>query len=75
MSHLEDLICKAVDGGYDEFVKIDKDVVAWWLAKIYYCNLLKETNLFKNRANRSEGYIFDAKFMKELELVHFVFLS
>lgn len=46
MSRWEQIIQNAVQEGYREFVKVNDEIVVWWLLKIYYSKLVKE-NMFK----------------------------
>lgn len=48
MSQWEMKIQNAVDAGYEEFIKIDSNVIAWWVYKIYYSKLVKESQLKKD---------------------------
>ena len=48
MSPLENQIKKAVEEGFDSFIKLDRKIIAWWLYKIYYSKLVKETQMRQN---------------------------
>lgn len=45
MSEWEKKIQNAVDVGFNEFKKIDINVIAWWIYKIYYSKLVIESHL------------------------------
>lgn len=51
MSAMENAIKKGVEGGFQEFIKLDRDLVAWWVAKLYYAKVLKELTLKIDRTN------------------------
>lgn len=42
MSEWEKAIQCATEKGYDEFIKLDEEIILWWLLKIYYSKLIKE---------------------------------
>lgn len=48
MSAWEKLIQSAVEKGYDEFIKLDEEIVVWWLLKIYYSKMVKELSFKEN---------------------------
>lgn len=48
MSEWERLIQQATEKGFDEFIKLDEDIIAWWLLKIYYSKLVKELSYKEN---------------------------
>ena len=45
MAEWESIIMNGVTAGYEEFAKIDRRIVAWWIYKLYYSKLVKETTL------------------------------
>ena len=56
---------RAIEYGYDEFIKLDKDIVFLWLNKMSYGILFKELFLHFNRANPSEGSIYNKEHLCE----------
>lgn len=74
MSRKEKLIRNAVCDGYDAICKLDKNILAWWLSKIYYSILVKETQLTSHTSHNKKNEIFPAKnlafFEKLYDLMH-----
>jgi len=64
MSQFENIIKQGIEAGYEKFIKIDKNIIAWWLAKIYYSNLVKETQLKKDIKDPNSPPIIHQSFMK-----------
>lgn len=61
MSSLENKIKRAVELGYDEFIKLDKNLIAWWIAKIYYAKVLKELTIRMDLKNPDSRTIISEK--------------
>lgn len=65
MSEWENKIKDAVNAGYDEIRKIDINIIAWWIYKLYYSKLVKENQLRNDIRNPlSKKIIEDAKLKK-----------
>lgn len=48
MSEAEKLIQQATENGFEEFIKLDEEIIVWWLLKIYYSKLVKELSYKEN---------------------------
>lgn len=65
MSAMEKLIKEAINSGYTEFVKLEEEVIVWWIMKIYYSKLYKETQMKMDRSNPDSGSLIkDSEFEK-----------
>lgn len=67
-SLFEKPIERAVEQGYNEFIKLDKDKIFLWLNKISYGMLFKELSLNINRSNPADGTIFDKDYLEERKM-------
>ena len=56
-SKLERKVQQAVDGGYEEFIKLDHSIISRWLAKLSYGMLFKELSLKSDMKNNSSESI------------------
>lgn len=45
MSEWEKQVGNAVAKGYDSFVNLDEEIIAWWIYKLYYTKLVKELSM------------------------------
>lgn len=70
MSQCENTIKQGIEAGYEEFIKIDKNIIVWWLAKIYYSNLVKETQLKKDIKDPNSPPIIHQSFMKHFNILY-----
>ena len=59
---------RAVEQGYDEFVKLDKDKIFLWLNKLSYGMLFKELSLSINRAHPEDGTICDEEYLSHRKM-------
>ncbi len=70
----EDKIKAAVDSGYEEFQKIDKESLFLWLGKIYFGIMYRELFLNLDRADPDKGTITNPEYLKSF-YSHFLFLQ
>ncbi|MDC7228382.1 MAG: hypothetical protein PQJ61_16585 [Spirochaetales bacterium] len=70
LSTIENNIKKAFNGGYEEFIKIDENILFLWLVKIYYGILYKEMFVLMNRAKPDDGTIIPEKFIKDMKVLN-----
>ena len=64
--YLEKPIERAVELGYEEFIKLDKKIVFQWLNKLSYGILFKELSLKTDQSNKDSPTIYT----KELLMLH-----
>jgi len=64
----------AVNGGYDEFITLDRNLVFLWLNKLSYGMLFKELSLDINRRSPEKGRIFTAEYLREFQM-QYMFLQ
>ncbi len=67
-SLFEKPIERAVNDGYDEFIKLDKNKIFLWLNKLCYGMLFKELSLYINRSKPNEGTICDEEYLSERKM-------
>lgn len=72
MSEWEKKIQDAVDGGYNKFKEVDIKIIAWWIYKIYYSKLVKESNLKNDIKNPSSSKIIEDEQLKEYNNIYMV---
>jgi hypothetical protein len=70
LSRIENIIFRAVKGGYDDFIKLDGFTLYLWLAKIYYGLYFKHLNTFLDIRDRSKGYLITPEDIKNLVEIH-----
>jgi hypothetical protein len=70
----EDKIKAAFDNGYDEFQKVDKELLFLWLGKIYFGIMYRELFLNLDRADPEKGTITNPEYFKSF-YSHFLFLQ
>lgn len=63
--YIEKPIERAVDSGYDEFVKLDRKLIFQWLNKISYGMLFKELSLKVDIRNPESPPIYDEENLKK----------
>lgn len=65
MAEWEKLIQQASEQGYDCFVELSEEVIAWWVMKLYYAKLIKELSFRENIKDPASGMmITDEKIVK-----------
>jgi len=72
---IEDKIFCAVKLGYDEFVKLDKLTIFYWLGKIYFGLMYKELFLSYNRKSKDKFNTITTKQYLEIFFAHHLFLQ
>lgn len=63
--NIEKPVERAVEAGYDEFIKLDKKVVFQWLNKISYGMLFKELSLKIDIRNPQSPTIYSEEYLKQ----------
>lgn len=66
---------RAVNGGYEEFIKLNKKIVFQWLNKLSYGMLYKETMLLQDRRNKENGVIVPPELLNELHMKYVFLIS
>lgn len=64
-SMIEKPMEKAVRGGYEEFIKLDRKIIFQWLNKLSYGILYKELSLKKEIKNPESKSIYSEEYLKE----------
>lgn len=75
LSNLEKEIKKAVEGGYEEFSKLDDIKIFQWTFKIYYGLLYKELFLDKDRKKSEDGKLMTDEELYRFKMLHICFQS
>lgn len=70
MSEYENIIKKGVEGGYDEFIKIKENIIAWWIYKIYYTKIVKETTMKYDVKNPNSKKIIEEEFINNNQFIY-----
>lgn len=71
MSDWEKKIQTAVSQGYDSFINLDEEIIAWWVYKLYYTKLIKEISLKADIKNPHSDTIFPEIFLKEYSPIYY----
>ena len=66
---------RAVNGGYEEFVNLNRKIVFQWLNKLSYGMLYKETMLLRDRRNKESGAIVSQELLNELHMKYIFLIS
>ncbi len=74
LSPFENKIRAAFEGGYEEFLKIDKETLFLWLGKIYFGIMYRELFLSADRADPDRGTITGPDYLGSF-YSHFLFLQ
>ncbi|CEO33246.1 hypothetical protein [Paraclostridium sordellii] len=61
MSDMEEVIKKAVNKGYESFKDTNEEIIVWWLMKIYYAKIHKETMMKVNMADINSKKIIESE--------------
>lgn len=72
MSEWENRIKDAVNAGYDEIKKMDINIIAWWIYKLYYSKLVKENQLRNDIRNPLSKKIIDDEHIKQYNCLYMV---
>ena len=75
LSALESNIAKAVAGGFNHFLKLPKQQVALWAAKLFFGLLYRELFLPLDRSRPKSGNILYEEHLQEYQLIHFFLQS
>jgi len=70
LSQMEIQLSKAVDGGYDSFIKLDQDLIFYWASKILYGLFFKEMSLNIDRRDPIAGTIMSTETMEKFNTLH-----
>lgn len=70
LSQLEGRISRAVELGYEEFIKLNEDDIFYWSAKLMYGLFFKELSLNLDRRNPYLGSITTPDIMKRFRTLH-----
>ncbi|MBE6047768.1 MAG: HNH endonuclease [Clostridium sp.] len=70
LSKVEKKIEQAVEGGYSEFVKLDENIIAIWLAKLSYGMLFKELSLKADITNANSASIVTPEILKDFKCLY-----
>ena len=71
MSAWENIIKKAVAEGYDAFIKLDEEIIVWWIYKLYYTKLVKELSLKKDIKDPKSENIFTEAFLAKYNTIYY----
>lgn len=72
--NIERPVERAVDAGYDEFIKLDRKVIFQWLNKISYGMLFKELSLKVDIRNPQSPTIYSEEYLKQHQM-QYLFLK
>lgn len=68
--NLETPVSNTVSKGYEEFVKLDQQLIWQWTAKIMYGMLYRELSLQYDIRDRSKGFITTPELLKMIDYLH-----
>ena len=71
MADWEKKIQTAVSQGYDTFIRLDEEIVAWWIYKLYYTKLVKELSLKANIKDPNSEMIISEILLKEYHPIYY----
>ncbi|MBU3073868.1 hypothetical protein [Clostridium estertheticum] len=71
MSEWEKKIQYAVEKGYNEFIKLDEEIVVWWLLKIYYSKIVKESLFKENIKDPKSRKMITDEFLAKYNGIYF----
>jgi hypothetical protein len=71
---IEDLLIPAFNAGVDAIRQLDKDLIFYWLGKIYFGMMYKELFLSLEQKNPGKGKILTADYLKTFK-AHHLFLQ
>ena len=74
LNPFEKKVLNAYQKGFDEFSKLDKETLFFWLGKIYYGLMYKQLFISGDRKDPSLGTITNPHYLKQFFL-HFLFLQ
>lgn len=71
MSEWEKQIQQASAEGYDSFIKLNEEVIVWWLMKLYYSKLIKELTYRENIKDPNSPMMLTDEQMKEYNTIYY----
>lgn len=66
---------RAVNGGYEEIISLNRKIVFQWLNKLSYGMLYKETMLLREQRNKESGTIVPQELLNELHMKYIFLIS
>ena len=70
LSVIEDKVKKAINLGYDEFIKLDEKTIFQWIGKIYYGILFKELNVMDFTTQQFKNKIMTKERLEDYKMLH-----
>lgn len=74
LSRIEKIVIKGQEAGIDQFKKIEKELLFYWLGKIFYGLIYRELSLSKEISNPLLGNITTPEFLDDFK-AHYMFLQ
>lgn len=74
LSKIESEVKASHEAGFKKFEKIDKEILYYWLGKIFYGIIYRELSLLNDRSNPALGYITSHEFLDDFK-AHYIFLQ
>lgn len=71
MSEWEKLIQQASEQGYDSFIKLNEEIIVWWLMKLYYAKLIKELGFRENIKDPCSQMMITEKEIAEYNVIFY----
>lgn len=71
MSEWEKQVGNAVSKGYDSFINLDEEIIAWWVYKLYYTKLVKELSLKNDLKNPDSEMMFTNQLLSEYKPIYY----
>lgn len=71
MAEREKLIQQASEQGYDCFVELSEEVIAWWVMKLYYAKLIKELSFKENIIDPASEMMITDERMVEYNIIFY----
>lgn len=75
LSPVENMISTHLQGGYSQFVQLERIRIYQWLVKIFYGLLFKELSLLVDRRDTKYGYITSPELLEQLKTLHVLLQS
>jgi hypothetical protein len=70
MSENEKNIMNAFEEGHKSILELDENLLVWWLLKIYYLKILKETTMLNDRTKQDKGMIINSSDIKYFDAIY-----
>jgi len=71
MSEWEKQVGNAVSKGYDSFVNLDEEIIAWWIYKLYYTKLVRELSLKIDLKNPNSEMMFTEELLSKYNPIYY----